>query len=153
MREDVSTYLDIKGIDYKKFKLFLLSILWRAGISNLPIFRKVTLGKHQEILRERILTNDPGSPDEYLCAIFTYLHKNKLPHQIVAEPGVTDDGEPRIYAFLISGNLFVFFTKTNEKTEWVKQCTINENGEMKIVQMSENLSVKTINKFIGMDFL
>jgi hypothetical protein len=35
--------LTIRGIDYRKFKLFHLSIIWRAGISSLRPFRGVRL--------------------------------------------------------------------------------------------------------------
>jgi len=148
-----STYISVKEIDYQKFKLFLLSILWRASISNLPIFRNVILGQHEQVIRGKILSNNPGSSVEYPCAIFTHLHNPEIPNQIIAEPGCLINGEQQIYAFLISGNLFIFFTSTNEQTEWVQHCTVNEKGEMKIVQMSDNLSSKTINKFVGMDLL
>lgn len=148
-----STYISVKGIDYQKFKLFLLSVLWRASISNLPIFQNVALGDHEPIIRDKILKNNPGSSIEYPCAIFTHLHHHNMPHQIISEPGCLINGEQQIYAFLISGNLFIFFTSTDEQTEWVQHCTITEKGEMKIVQMSDSLSSKTINKSIGMDLL
>ena len=39
----------IKNIDYAKFKLFLLSILWIASISKRPFFQEVALGdKHEQ---------------------------------------------------------------------------------------------------------
>jgi hypothetical protein len=148
-----STYISVKGIDYRNFKLFLMSVLWKASISNLPIFKKVNLGEHEQVIRKKILTNNPGSSFEYPCAIFTHLHNHKIPHQMIAEPGCIINGEQQIYAFLISGNLFVFFTNIDEQTEWVQHCTVNENGEMQIVQMSNSLSSKTINKFTGMDLL
>ena len=149
--ESKSTYVHVKGIDYRKFKLFLLSMLWRASISKLPIFRNVDLDEHQQVIREKIIKNNPGSSHEYPCAIFTYLHNRKLPHQVIAEPGCIINDKQRIYAFLISGILFVFFTSTDENTEWARQCTINEKGEMKLIQMSDSLSSKTINKFVGID--
>lgn len=151
--QNASTYINVKGIDYQKFKLFLLSILWRANISNLPIFQNVKLGDHENIIREKIFTNTPGSSVEYPCAIFTHLHNPKIPNQIVAEPGCIINGEQQIYAFLISGNLFVYFTSTDVHTEWAQHCTVKENGEMNIIQMSDNLSAKTVNKFLGMDLL
>lgn len=51
----------ISGLDYRQFKLFQLSVLWRAGISSLPFFSKVKLGKHAETLRKCLLTGNPGS--------------------------------------------------------------------------------------------
>lgn len=148
-----SSYVKVNGIDYRMFKLFLLSILWRASVSNLPIFKNVNLGIHEQVIRRKILDNNPGSAAKYPCAIFTHLHNHNIPYQIIVEPAVVINGEQQIYAFLISGNLFVFFTATDTKTEWVQDCTINENGGMKIIQMSEGLSTKAINKLLGIDLL
>ena len=150
---NTSRYINVKGIDYQKLKLFLLSVLWRASISRLPIFKKVKLGVHENILRDKICSSTPGGSREYPCAIFTHLHHPTIPNQIVAEPGCVINGEQHIYAFLIGGNLFVFFTATNAETEWAQSCTVKENGEMNIIQMSNELSAKTINKFMGMDLL
>lgn len=64
VRENDPTY------DYKRFKLFLLSMLWRASISSRPFFQQVRLGqKVQEDLRKMILEGKPGEPDEYACFI------------------------------------------------------------------------------------
>jgi hypothetical protein len=153
LNHDSSTYINVKGIDYQKFKLFLLSILWRASISNLPIFKGVKLGAHESIIRKKILTNSPGDSVEYQCAVFTHLHNPEIPNQIIAEPGCIIDGEQQTYAFLIGGNLFVFFTYTGASTEWVQHCTVKENGEMNIIQMSDDLSIKVVNKFMCMDLL
>ena len=53
------------------FKLFQLSILWRASISNEEIFAGVKLGPHEETIRNMILNNDPGRPYEYGCALYS----------------------------------------------------------------------------------
>jgi hypothetical protein len=45
----------IAGLNYTQFKLFQLSILWRAGVSSLPFYEKVQLGKHAETLRLHLL--------------------------------------------------------------------------------------------------
>jgi len=147
-----SKYIRVKGLDYSKFKLFLLSVLWRASISSLPVFQNVNLGKHEQILRDKLLKGDPGKSEEYPCAIFTYLHHDNDYHQIIAEPKCSSIDEQQICIFLIGGNVFVFFTHIDEKTEWVRNSTINENGVMQIIQMSEKLSAQVINKFVGMDF-
>ncbi len=46
-------------------KLFHLSILFWAGVSSRPCYREVSLGPHQETLRQLILNRDPGSPHQY----------------------------------------------------------------------------------------
>lgn len=56
--------------DYSKYKLFLLSLLWRASISSRPLFNQIKLPADiEEDLRSRLLNNDPGEPDVYPCFI------------------------------------------------------------------------------------
>src|SRR5574337_198522 len=38
---------ELHGLDYHKFKLFHLSVLFRAGVSSLPQFSQVKLGAHE----------------------------------------------------------------------------------------------------------
>lgn len=62
----------IDSYDYKKLKLFLISILWRAGISGQSFFQKILLGPHENILREMICNNNPGKCDDYAIQIFRF---------------------------------------------------------------------------------
>ena len=55
--------LTINGLDYNLFKLFHMSILWRAGIASRDEFVKVKLGNHEERLRQLVLADDPGGPN------------------------------------------------------------------------------------------
>lgn len=64
-REDNITW--VHGIDYQRFKLFQLSLLWRAGVATDEFFSKVTLGPHAERLRAMLLAEDPGEPWQYGC--------------------------------------------------------------------------------------
>jgi hypothetical protein len=53
-------------VAYGPFKLFHLSILFRAGVSSLATFREVRLGaRHEGRLRHMLLHRDAGRPDEY----------------------------------------------------------------------------------------
>jgi hypothetical protein len=49
-------------VDYAKFKLFELSLLWRAGLENKSWGKQVNLGPFQEDLREHLLNDNPGLP-------------------------------------------------------------------------------------------
>ena len=57
-------------VDYSQFKLFQLSLLWRASTARGSFFEKVELGeKHTERIRRMLLENDPGHEDEYACTL------------------------------------------------------------------------------------
>jgi len=66
----VPTLINVEGVDYKRLKLFLLSLLWRMGASDLYPFRVVELGPHLERLRTMLLTDDPGKPGQYSCQMW-----------------------------------------------------------------------------------
>ncbi len=55
-------------LDYRMFKLFHLSILWRAGVASLDAFQFVNLGPHEERLRHMLYNGDPGTTREYRLA-------------------------------------------------------------------------------------
>ncbi len=51
----------LPGVDYSKFKLFLMSLVWRAGAASGDFWETVKLGPHEEKLRSRIRAGDPAS--------------------------------------------------------------------------------------------
>jgi hypothetical protein len=61
------------GLDYQTFKLFHLSILWRAGVSSMLEFRAVKLGLHAERMRQMILAGNPGDVRTYRLAASVLL--------------------------------------------------------------------------------
>jgi hypothetical protein len=55
----------LTDIDYCRFKLFVLSIAWRASVSKLPELTSTTLGPHEESMRRMIVETDPGPVEQY----------------------------------------------------------------------------------------
>jgi hypothetical protein len=51
--------------DYPRLKMFFLSVLWRASVSNHVMFANVDLGPRELILRESIWNSDPGDVDHF----------------------------------------------------------------------------------------
>jgi hypothetical protein len=51
--------------DYASFKLFHLSVLFRTSVSSLPMFSAVSLGPHEEKLRELLVSRNPGEYWQY----------------------------------------------------------------------------------------
>jgi hypothetical protein len=57
------------NVDYKKLKLFVVSLLWRAAASSNEFFDRVELGPHEERARSLIVAGDPGTPHEFSVLI------------------------------------------------------------------------------------
>ena len=61
-------------IDYEPFKLFHLSVLFRASVSALPTFADVSLGPHEERLRNILLARRAGPEDQYPVFGYAVVH-------------------------------------------------------------------------------
>lgn len=139
----------VQGLDYRKFKLFLLSLLWRASISTLPFFAAVDLGPYEKKLRIMLLTGDPGPSGTYPCVLTNYK-RTRIPGQVVHAPlkGRLDDGKI-IYAFIISGMMYTFRVVEDEQTDWILEATIHEDGEMQMIHMPKESAARLFNKLLG----
>ena len=64
---------EIPSVDYKRLKLFSLSLLWRASVSDHILFDSVDIGPANEaILADMILESNPGGPGDYPVVICKY---------------------------------------------------------------------------------
>ena len=136
-----------RNIDYKLFKLFLLSILWRSGISTRPFFKRVKLGSHQYILRRMIFNEDPGDTNDYPISIMSYLTDQSLPQDLIVQPTriKTKDGL-NIYKFVIGGLIYLYFVNsaTHKIPKFVLDSTIKKNNEMTIIHIPDNKALELI---------
>lgn len=74
------------SVEYGSFKLFHLSVIFRAGVSSLPTFSEVRLGPHEEILRAMILSRDAGEYWQYpVFGVALFDHKTRAIVQMVSQ--------------------------------------------------------------------
>jgi hypothetical protein len=72
--------------DYPTFKLFHLSILFRASVSSLSTFQEVDLGKHEKRINQMLLNEDPGQDWEYPILAFAVLNGNDVEKRLISQP-------------------------------------------------------------------
>lgn len=72
--------------DYSGFKLFLLSYLWRASVSSLPLFRDFDLGQHEEPIRQRLLASDAGEETDYGFILLNLRLNGQDFQEVVSSP-------------------------------------------------------------------
>ena len=105
--------MHISGIDYAKFRLFQLSILWRAGASSAAYFRAVDLGpRHHEILREQLALGEPGPPDRYPCLMWGLTMEPGVIPGVMAPPSMRRVHGQHAYQFVFPGSMWVFFVSS-----------------------------------------
>lgn len=93
-----------RGVDYSSFKLFQLSVLWRAAVSSRPFFADVELPPEDcERLRQMILTDDPGEPEEYGCWLLICYPFRKVLQKMMLSPDIFERDGHVIGRFLFGG--------------------------------------------------
>lgn len=55
----------IESFDYRQLKLFFVSVLWRASVSEQPFYKRISVGPFEDRLRTMILTGDPGGSQDF----------------------------------------------------------------------------------------
>lgn len=55
----------IEGFDYPRLKLFFVSLLWRASVSQQSFFKRISLGPFESRLRAMIMGEDPGRSQDF----------------------------------------------------------------------------------------
>jgi hypothetical protein len=132
--ESLKDAIILHHVDYPIFKLFELSLIWRAGICSLPQFAKVALGPHEEIIRLMILNNNPGSFTEYGCFLvltpsyFDFVSKMMM----LSQP--SRFANHRCYIFLISGLTWVFFVSSHTETlPYRNRLFLSQDGTLPIL--------------------
>lgn len=96
-------------VDYRKFKLFELSILWRLGISNTQAFKDIDLGDHAEQLRQMLFEERPGTTDEYGCLLIWPISHRNIVDQLVTSMGITEIETVRCVRMIMGGVCWFYF--------------------------------------------
>jgi hypothetical protein len=117
-------------IDYSSFKLFHLSVLFRAGVSSLPTFAAVKLGPHEDKLRKFIISYNPGESWQY--PIFAYAvvhHKTNKIIQMITQPQQSKFGGRRCYGIMYGGAEWWVMVASDRNSEY-EQISLKSDGSM-----------------------
>lgn len=124
----------VKNIDYTKFKLFLLSIVWRASVTNQPFFREVELGKeHENNIAKMLLNDDPGQDDQYPVTLI--IPKGEVGRNLaIGQPykNKTNTNAVR-YLFPIAEVIYVYHISKHGLEDINRMTSIKKDNTMKII--------------------
>jgi hypothetical protein len=123
----------LSGVMYKEFKLLGMSILWRAGISQLPMFSKVQLGPHQEKIRQMIYEDNPGTFDQYGFILSPISSKKYKTDALIFQPTPSRLEGSRCYRFVFGGIIWGFVVSSNGVSNLIKDSFLNEKGEIRML--------------------
>lgn len=116
----------VRGLDYDRTKLFLLSVLWRMSISSLPQCQAVSLSETEEIIRRMILEGRPGGSQEFPVCACIPLIGGRMDERWLCTPFVSARGA--VYALIIGGILY-FISIANGRVLPDPMCLLSESGD------------------------
>ncbi|MES2113197.1 MAG: hypothetical protein V4577_30885 [Bacteroidota bacterium] len=119
-------------LDYNQFKLFLLSLLWRASISTESVFENFKLScEEEEFLRECIydqaVVDEMVFPSVLLTSSGATLDENFI---------AVDASRPGMVKFYINSFVYTFYLSENKKDETTRQLAIGMDHKMGIMKVS-----------------
>jgi len=127
------------SLDYKKIKLFFLSLLWRASLSNKSLFDNVKLNQEQEeFLRKLIYEDTTISDNEFTIVAYKCDLKNKGYEDIIFISPIIEN-KCTIYLSKININIWLGSQSLPETIDVLK---LKESGEMVIISTSSPLIEK-----------
>jgi hypothetical protein len=129
-------FLITPNVDYKLFKLFQMSLLWRASISTSQMFAQVKLGKQEEHLRKMILANKPGMSHNFGCVMHIFQNASRL-KQIIWSPE-KDNVEGKYFYRFQTGNIYwSFFITSFPKDHPMRNRFLTQDGNLPIIIASQ----------------
>lgn len=126
--------------DYRNFKLFLLSILWRAGVARHKDFDQVELGHHEGILRRMILDGNPGEPHQYGCLISRFLCEGKPLAGFIHTPEEISLRGHTCYRFIFAGHMWVFFLSSHQSDHKLVEAFLSKSGNLTTIPLESKHS-------------
>jgi hypothetical protein len=133
----------ISGIDYEKFKLFQLSILWRASVLTLRFFKNVSLGPHEKTVQAMLRTEDPGAATKYGCIMFCLKFNGVALADLMIQPGRVRVEGHIVYRLVFGGFLWAYFVSKHSVSPKTERCFPQPSGSIvlfiKDAETAENL--------------
>lgn len=145
--------LVLEDVDYTQMKLFLMSILWRFGVTTIPWFKGMKLGPHEERLRSLLNQSDPSEANVYGCNIAAVLHNRKHFEDLIIPPTAITDNGHRCQRIVVGGYIFQYFVSTHEVVHDSSIGMLQKSGrlfiaflEMRDIPFLHHMNMRLANK-------
>ncbi len=125
--------IKVSGVNYEKFKLFQLSILWRIAVSKRDEFSNIGLGPHQEVIRKMILSENPAKQHLYGCVhVFSPKILEFTTELILPPEHVKIDGH-NCFRTLLGGVFWLFIVSSHSRQFSMSDFYLSESGDLHLI--------------------
>ncbi|MDP2884832.1 MAG: hypothetical protein Q8P51_07420 [Ignavibacteria bacterium] len=140
----------VTNLDYQAFKLFLLSILWKASISGRPFFADVRLGPYEEQIRRMILDGNPGRAQDFPVLLLSWLADDSMPHDFVGQPGKNRATNGIRYVFPIAGITYLYHVSPNSMVPGLMPFTLFPSNVGSILYVPRGKGRELFSTYFGL---
>lgn len=121
------------GFEYKEFRIFLLSLLWRVIISK--TFNTPDVNANEiEILRKAIKSENPLEYDDFGCLMQVIKYKKgELAKGYILDPFLTQNENIKVLNIFIDGFMYSFYLNSKELADNKKIHFLKPDGTMTIM--------------------
>lgn len=138
----------VKAFEYKKLKLFFISMLWKASVSSHQFFSKISLGQFEEIAKEHISKSNPGDSEEFSVTLAKFDHPLSKP---MLNPHEDKYSDVNYFRFYLAS--YVAYIKVDHKPTPMplSQLALAENKPLYIVcrDFTKSKELELMKKLIG----
>ena len=149
VNQDGIKFSKTSNIDYAKFKLFLLSILWRSHVSSREFFKEIDLGEDAETIRRMIDDENPGDELDYPMWFLTYAADKSAPSDVISQPTIQTFEGCKIAIFIIHGMIYCFLLSKDSIPDIFRESTIKKTNEMIMFHLPEGRSFEFLLRYHG----
>jgi hypothetical protein len=124
-------FWNLSDLDFVRFRLFHLSVIWRASVAS-GAFEKFKLAETEaETLRKMLLEGDAGSPELYrlVGVLLVFPDTGKVCHGLLAAPFW--DAKQHVISYTFGGCGWLCITKGPADPTLERQSLL-ESGEMSL---------------------
>jgi|SRR5271156_3457859 len=122
--------ITVEGIDYPRFEIFQMSVLWRASVSTLDFFRLVSLGLREERLRKMLLVGEPGEPEEFGCVVIFAHERGGDISDTLFNPEPLRWAGRRMCKFFFAGSAWLFHCDQQPSAIHLKKLFLQKDGSL-----------------------
>ncbi|MCC6963008.1 MAG: hypothetical protein IT585_07130 [candidate division Zixibacteria bacterium] len=141
----------VHGIDYRRMKLFELSLLWRIAVSQRIEFDNIRLlTGHERKLRHALQTTSPLRQNDYGCALVYLINPPTVPiERAILGDQFRNQGQ-KCVRLVMAGFLWIFVVAAGLRYFKGSQFFLHENGTRTIPKYS---SVQLIDWLASSDLI
>jgi hypothetical protein len=140
------SFITLRSVDYKKLKLFFLSLLWRFSVTTLNELKGASIGKHSEKLRMMLKSEDPGKELEYPFLLTAVMWQGNHIGDFIAPPMCAKLDAHHIWSFVVAGIVMSFYVSSHPQTHIPKEAFLDLAGTLRI-DRKEITKIPYLHKF------